>query len=552
MTDTPLHPAVHLEREVKVQLPNDADLAPRLHALLESDGSARELRFRAGSDLDLTAVYVDTRDARLARWGVTLRRRTGGPDTGWQLKLPASLEPSAARSGVSERLELHAPLEAPVPESDLEGTAADVLARVGGVPLALGEITAALLRDADLVPMGLVRTHRRRWEVTRSLPDGGAEAVAELVQDSVTAWDSRGVLTEAFREVEVEALTDDDGVPLPGSRKALKRLTRAFAELGATPSASGKGARALGEVATGPADVVVHEVTPDSPAREVLAAAIATHVRALLLADVGVRRGEREAVHRFRVSERRLRSVLRTWAPLLEAQWCEHLVAELVWIGGEFGPARDGQVQRDLLGADLERLEETVAWPQAAGEIRDALAARESRGLERGLRAMRSARYTALLHALVAAAAAPALDDDTAQAAQSDGGVLVPLVEDRVSQLRSALRDLDADSGEGWHRARIRAKGARYAVDVLVQAGVSRARKPARRLARITDALGDVQDDAVGLEALRELAGEVTSTQAGFLLGLLDAVVRTRAKRHRARVLARCGAWRRELRRRLL
>jgi hypothetical protein len=37
-------------------------------------------------------VYFDTSDLRLLRAGVTLRRRTGGPDEGWHLKLPAGAD----------------------------------------------------------------------------------------------------------------------------------------------------------------------------------------------------------------------------------------------------------------------------------------------------------------------------------------------------------------------------------------------------------------------------------------------------------------------------
>ena len=36
----------------------------------------------------LEAVYYDTEDLRLARAGMTLRRRRGGDDAGWHLKLP--------------------------------------------------------------------------------------------------------------------------------------------------------------------------------------------------------------------------------------------------------------------------------------------------------------------------------------------------------------------------------------------------------------------------------------------------------------------------------
>ncbi|MFD5066261.1 CYTH domain-containing protein, partial [Streptomyces sp. NPDC058394] len=40
--------------------------------------------------VDLDAVYYDTPDQRLAADGLTLRRRTGGADEGWHLKLPVS------------------------------------------------------------------------------------------------------------------------------------------------------------------------------------------------------------------------------------------------------------------------------------------------------------------------------------------------------------------------------------------------------------------------------------------------------------------------------
>ena len=49
----------------------------------------------------LRAVYFDTPDFSLAKAKITLRRRTGGTDAGWHLKLPA---------GAEDRREVHAPL----------------------------------------------------------------------------------------------------------------------------------------------------------------------------------------------------------------------------------------------------------------------------------------------------------------------------------------------------------------------------------------------------------------------------------------------------------
>ena len=50
----------------------------------------------------LEAVYYDTEDLRLAQAGVTLRRRRGGDDAGWHLKLPVGGDgqgTAATRSG---------------------------------------------------------------------------------------------------------------------------------------------------------------------------------------------------------------------------------------------------------------------------------------------------------------------------------------------------------------------------------------------------------------------------------------------------------------------
>ena len=44
----------------------------------------------APDEVKLEAEYYDTADLRLLRAGVTLRRRRGGKDAGWHLKLPAS------------------------------------------------------------------------------------------------------------------------------------------------------------------------------------------------------------------------------------------------------------------------------------------------------------------------------------------------------------------------------------------------------------------------------------------------------------------------------
>ena len=66
----------------------------------------------------LEAVYFDTARHILASRRITLRRRTGGSDAGWHLKLPP-LESGGTSTEPQQRRELHAPLGQPgvVPDS---------------------------------------------------------------------------------------------------------------------------------------------------------------------------------------------------------------------------------------------------------------------------------------------------------------------------------------------------------------------------------------------------------------------------------------------------
>ncbi len=139
----------------------------------------------------LSATYFDTADGRLAGSKITLRRRTGGTDEGWHLKLPA---------GAGARREVHAPLgtaERQVPEV----LAARVAEVTGGQPLG---------------PIATLNTERT--VVTLRGDDG--RVVAEVADDLVTARrlppgggptaEGRPASAELrWREIEVEVPTAD-------------------------------------------------------------------------------------------------------------------------------------------------------------------------------------------------------------------------------------------------------------------------------------------------------------------------------------------------------
>jgi inorganic triphosphatase YgiF len=123
----------------------------------------------------LSATYFDTADKRLAASKITLRRRTGGTDEGWHLKLPA---------GSGARREVHAPLGAAEQVPD------DLAARVA-------EVTGG----AALTPIARLDTERTAVTLTGA----GGRVLAEVADDIVTArrLPASGEPLQ-WREVEVE------------------------------------------------------------------------------------------------------------------------------------------------------------------------------------------------------------------------------------------------------------------------------------------------------------------------------------------------------------
>jgi inorganic triphosphatase YgiF len=164
----------------------------------------------------LEATYFDTDDLRLLGAHITLRRRTGGDDAGWHIKLPV---------GGDTRRELHFPLGPP--------------SRV--VP---GEIAAEVARwsgGAPLRPVARLQTRR----TVRRLVGGSGEVLAEVADDQVTgsrpdpADPESWRLQETWREVEVELKS--------GTPDLLDAATAGLAAAGASPSRSAsKLARVLG------------------------------------------------------------------------------------------------------------------------------------------------------------------------------------------------------------------------------------------------------------------------------------------------------------------
>lgn len=471
------------ERELKLAV-GDTFVVPDLVSDQTGVAAATEL-----AELELGSVYHDTADLRLARHGVTLRYRVGDPSgPTWTLKLPV------AGRDASERDEI-----------DFEGGPATV-------PQAARNLVAALVRHAVLAPAAALSTRRRRWLLSRV--DG--RPIAELCQDDVSVLDGDREVAR-FRELELESRGPDLSGLLPIARE----LQRA----GAVPAPPvSKAVRALGARATAAPDVVPVTPTAAATAGDAVHGAIAAGLLKLLANDPTTRLGDGEALHQMRVATRRLRSDLRTFAGLLDPEWCSGLIEELRWLGGQLGAVRDLDVELATLHQLAADLEPDIG-PLLADLRRRREAARETL-----LRSLGEARYLDLLDRLVDAARRPMLLEGSDRAARK---VLPALAWRAVGRLRRRTSRVSEESNDAvLHRVRVAAKRARYAAEA-VGPFLGRRRDAYQRLARaaakMQDSLGALQDavvleaDTRGVLAARE-GDAAFAFVAGQLVGRLEAV----------------------------
>jgi CHAD domain-containing protein len=444
---------------------------------------------------ELEAIYFDTADLALAAGRITLRRRTGGDDAGWHLKLPA---------GSDERREVRRPL----------GRA------TRNPPQELRKAVLAFTRGAPLVPVATLRTTR----ITKRLLAADGSCLAEFCEDEVKAFqDASGHTLLTWREWEVE-LVD-------GSKRLLDRVDTLLSSVGAAPAAApSKLARVLG-------DRVASAPPPARPRRQgpvgaVLQVRLAEQVEALKRRDIDVRRDTHDGVHQMRVAMRRLRSALATFRPLVDREVTDPLRQELQWVAGMLGAARDAEVMRQRLDQMVATQPVELVIGGVSARIQHTLGNRYREGLASAVKAMESARYFDLLEGLDVLVADPPW---TPLAEERVIDVLPSLLRDDWKRLRKAVAAVEAATEQATrdvalHESRKAAKRLRYAAEaarpVLGKDAkhVSRAAKAAQTL------LGEHHDSVVTRSVLRELGVQAhLDGDSAFTFGLLYGLEQWRA-----------------------
>ncbi|MEU5399097.1 CYTH and CHAD domain-containing protein [Streptomyces sp. NPDC005963] len=437
---------------------------------------------------ELDAVYYDTADLRLAAASITLRRRTGGNDAGWHLKLPVA-------PGVRD--EIGAPLSDQLPRN-------------------LAALVRARVRGAELVPVVRLLSTRQ----IRVLTDVDGNPLAELSRDAVRAerLDDGAGRTASWDEIEVELADDADPAILDAVEQ---KLTKAGIQAADSPS---KLARALAETGLGaPGTSAAHPAEPQTAGDHILVY-LREQVVALLAYDPGVRRDLPDAVHQMRVATRRLRSAFRSFRKVLDRAVTDPIGEELKWLAAELGVARDQEVLTERLRAGIGEIPRTLLLGPVRGRLRIYTAAHGAGSRRKALTALDSKRYLALLATLDALLAEPPLLGAAAKPPEQALPKALAKDYERLSERIAHALELPAghERDLALHEARKAAKRARYAGEAAKSALGKPAKRFAKRMKAVQTVLGDHQDSVVAREALRNLAIQAHAAgESAFAWGLL-------------------------------
>jgi CHAD domain-containing protein len=455
----------------------------------------------------LDASYFDTPGLDLIRNKITLRRRTGGTDAGWHLKQPA---------GTADRTETQAPL------GDDDQPPAEILDLIRG-----------LVQGQPLRLAARIRTRRLEQPIL-----GADGTVLALLADDTVISEAPGdrFVVQRWRELEVE-LVD-------GQRSVLDAIEDVLRTAGARPADSqSKLARALDhrlspdDGAGPPAPEQPPGQAPEPARRETPLTTYLWAQHDAIVANVaGVRDADVEAVHDMRVATRRVRSTLRTFAPVLDAALTDGLDEELKWLAAELGQVRDGDVLADRLAVAVSQLPPELVVGPVAESIRQRLTAHTASARDNLVAGLDSDRYAALISSLAALAergevsgtdparlrrlARKAVRRADRRLAAADQ---VPTA-DEVPETADQPTDAPATRDERLHDARKAYKRARYAVEVVALDGGEPAGRLVRRLRALQEVLGTHQDATTAANRLLALAAQAhLDGENAFTYGVLHA-----------------------------
>lgn len=422
------------------------------------------------------ALYLDTREREIARNGMALRIRRAGRR--WMQCVKAG---ASGTGGLHSRQEWE--IERPGPEVDLS------LFR--DTPLA--ELPDAGTLHERLSVAFRVTYERTAWIIA---PMPGTRLEVALDVGEVR----RGKHAEPVCELEIECL---EGDAMAAFDLAL-RLNEVVALRASPVTKAQRGYRLLRGKPRRPVRAEPSRVTFDMTPAQAAAAIVAGGLDQLQANEEGVLlAADPEFVHQSRVALRRIRSALRIFRKPIGAKRANAWRRELAHAARALGEARDWDV---FVSETLPAILASYAVQRGTQRLRERAMKQQSQARAAAREAVRSSRYARAILEVSRWLADPgdATDDDSLE------DFAARLLRRRHQRLAADLERLaEADMAER-HRARIDAKRLRYVVEGLAPAlDALAARRYARQLSRLQDALGSANDAVAGewlLQTLRPAA----------------------------------------------
>ncbi|MFJ8622853.1 CHAD domain-containing protein [Kitasatospora sp. NPDC093550] len=242
---------------------------------------------------------------------------------------------------------------------------------------------------------------------------------------------------------------------------------------------------------------------PETTVGQVVLARVEEQAAVLAGLDEAVRADEPDAVHRMRVACRRLRSALRTFRRLFAPGATDELVAELRWLGGALGGARDREVLAERLAAQARELPAGCGPERVAAALERWGETEYRRVWPEVVAALDSPRRRDLGDALAALLADPPLRRRADRPAVAELSRIAAREQRRTAdRVRTALAAGPGERDGALHAARKAAKRARYAGETAAPAAGRRAERYTERMKAVQEVLGEHQDAVVAAAAL--------------------------------------------------
>lgn len=480
-----------LEVELKLELPPSAlpqfRKLPLIRALQASAKRSSQV-----------SVYFDSDKQKLRRRGLMLRVRRIGDRYLQTIK-------ATQNANIVTRNEWESEIADGQPDlAQAHGTALDRL------------LTGKLHRK--LKPQFETRVRRTLFPLER---DG---AIIELALDEGTI--DTGAASMRICEIELELEHGDKEHLFDVARL----LARALPVQLALASKSERGYRLLDGALGAPVKFAAVSLSPDVPTREAFGEIGRACLRQIAGNEPAVLKDDAEGVHQMRVGLRRLRTAISLFSAILEDPQTENIKAELKWLTGELGPARELDVliarvikpvrQRKSGWDDIPKLSQQFAGQRVAALAR----AREAIGSER--HRLLKIEVSAWLETGEWLAPPDDLVRDRGEMpVETFAAEQMSLRRRKLRKRAKSFAELDA---RRRHRLRIQAKKLRYATDFFGnlfsgKQSIKRRAKFLTALEAMQDCLGDLNDIAVH-ENMISAAGmrhRPTSRKRAFAAGLL-------------------------------